>query len=54
VRSIVRTASSPLPTRPSEIAVVSTIAIVIVTLRRSPVATSRTTKSVRIRYRPTP
>jgi hypothetical protein len=34
--------------------VVSTIAIVIVTLRRRPVKTSRATKSLRMRYRPTP
>src|SRR3712207_1685174 len=44
---MVRTASSPIPTRPSEIAVVSTIATVIVTLRRRPVRTSLRTKSVR-------
>jgi hypothetical protein len=54
VRSIVRTASRPVPTSPSEIAVVSTIATVIVTLRRRPVTTSRTTKSERTFYRPTP
>ena len=33
-----------MPTRPSEIAVVITIAIVIVRLRRSPAKTSRPTK----------
>jgi hypothetical protein len=48
VRSIVRTASRPVPTSAREIAVVSTMATVIVTLRRRPVATSRATKSVRI------
>ena len=35
-------------------AVVSTMAMVIVTLRRSPVRTSRSTKSTRTAYRPTP
>ena len=52
-RSCARPAARCRPA-PSEIAVVSTIAIVIVTLRRRPVRTSRTTKSERIAYRPTP
>jgi hypothetical protein len=46
VRSIVRTASRPAPSRPSEIAVVITIAIDIVRLRRSPAKASRQTNII--------
>src|SRR3954467_191192 len=46
--SIMCQISSPVPMRPSEMAVVRIIATVMVRLRRSPVATSESTKLTRM------
>src|SRR5215470_5893892 len=54
VLSISLTISRPPPSRPSEIAVVRTIAMVMVTFRRRPLTTSLSTKLARIGGRSPP